>query len=40
MNSGTNHPGTTAGSYIFTVTGTDAATGKVTASGTINVTVN
>jgi hypothetical protein len=38
--SGTTNPGTTPGSYVFSVTGTDAATGKVTASGTINLTVN
>jgi FtsP/CotA-like multicopper oxidase with cupredoxin domain len=33
-------PGTTAGAYVFTVTGKDTATGNITASGTINVTVN
>lgn len=30
---------TTPGAYIFTVTGTDAATGKVTASTSVNVTL-
>ncbi len=32
--------GTTPGSYSITVTGTDAATGKITAQTTVNVTVN
>jgi hypothetical protein len=32
--------GTTAGAYTVTITGTDAATGKLTASTTVSVTVN
>ncbi len=32
--------GTTAGAYVVTVTGTDAATGKITGSIAVNVTVN
>jgi hypothetical protein len=32
--------GTTAGTYTVTVTGTDAATGKLTANTTVDVTVN
>jgi hypothetical protein len=36
---GTTTPGTTAGAYVITVTGTDAATGKLTESTTVNVTV-
>jgi hypothetical protein len=38
--SGGGSPGTTAGAYVVTVTGTDAATGKITGSTTVNVTVN
>ena len=34
------NPGTTAGAYVFSVTATDAATGKVTSAGNLNVTVN
>jgi subtilase family serine protease len=37
---GTTNPGTTAGAYVVTVTGTDAATGKITGSTTVSVTVN
>jgi hypothetical protein len=37
---GGGNSGTTAGSYSVTVTGTDAATGKITAQTTVNVTVN
>ncbi|HTA85856.1 MAG TPA: hypothetical protein VK729_06265, partial [Silvibacterium sp.] len=37
---GTTTPGTTAGAYVITVTGTDAATGKLTSSTMVNVTVN
>ena len=37
---GTTTPGTTAGAYTITVTGTDAATGKLTSSTMVNVTVN
>lgn len=37
---GGGNPGTTAGAYTITVTGTDAATGKVTATTTISLTVN
>jgi hypothetical protein len=37
---GGGNPGTTPGSYSVTVTGTDAATGKITAQTTVNVTVN
>lgn len=32
--------GTTTGAYVLTVTGTDATTGKITATTTVNVTVN
>jgi hypothetical protein len=32
--------GTTAGSYTITVTGTDAATGKITANTTVTLTVS
>jgi hypothetical protein len=32
--------GTTAGSYTITVTGTDAATGKITANTTVMLTVS
>jgi hypothetical protein len=32
--------GTTAGSYTITVTGTDAATGKITANTAVTLTVN
>ena len=35
-----SNPGTTPGAYVFSVVGTDAATGKITSTGTINVTVN
>jgi hypothetical protein len=35
-----NNPGTTAGAYTVTVTGTDAATGKITSSVAVAVTVN
>jgi len=34
------NPGTTAGAYTVTVTGTDAATGKITSSTTVSLTVN
>lgn len=34
------NPGTTPGAYTITVTGTDAATGKITSSTTVNLTVN
>ena len=37
---GTTTGGTTTGAYVLTVTGTDAATGKITATTTVNVTVN
>lgn len=37
---GGGNSGTTAGAYVVTVTGTDAATGKITSSVTVNVTVN
>ncbi len=37
---GGGNPGTTAGNYVITVTGADAATGKITSSVTVNVTVN
>jgi hypothetical protein len=37
---GTTTPGTTAGAYVVTVTGTDAATGKLMSSTPVNVTVN
>ncbi|MGB7191586.1 MAG: protease pro-enzyme activation domain-containing protein [Acidobacteriaceae bacterium] len=37
---GTTLPGTTAGNYVLTVTGKDAATGNITASTTVNLTVN
>jgi trimeric autotransporter adhesin len=36
----TTIPGTTAGAYTVTVTGTDAATGKITASTAVSLTVN
>jgi hypothetical protein len=36
----TPNPGTTAGPYLVTVTGTDAATGTLTSTNTINVIVN
>ena len=39
-NTGGGNSGTTPGSYSVTVTGTDAATGKITAQTTVNVTVN
>jgi hypothetical protein len=34
------NPGTTAGNYTVTVTGTDVATSKITSSTTVNLTVN
>lgn len=34
------NPGTTQGKYVFTITGTDAATGKITVTGSVNITVN
>jgi hypothetical protein len=34
-----NNPGTTAGSYTFTVTGTDSANSTITASTTVTITV-
>ncbi|MBB6142387.1 hypothetical protein HNQ77_000325 [Silvibacterium bohemicum] len=37
---GTTNPGTTAGTYMVTVTGADASTGKITNSTTVSVTVN
>jgi hypothetical protein len=37
---GTSNPGTTAGNYTITVTGTDAATGKITSSTAVSLTVN
>jgi hypothetical protein len=37
---GTTIPGTTPGAYTVTVTGSDAATGQVTATTTVNLTVN
>ena len=37
---GGGNPGTTPGSYSVIVTATDAATGKITAQTTVNVTVN
>ena len=37
---GGGNSGTTAGAYTVTVTGTDAATGKVTSSVAVTVTVN
>ncbi|HET6216573.1 MAG TPA: protease pro-enzyme activation domain-containing protein [Acidobacteriaceae bacterium] len=37
---GGRNSGTTPGSYSVTVTGTDAATGKITAQTTVNLTVN
>jgi hypothetical protein len=37
---GGGNSGTTPGSYSVTVTGTDAATGKITAQTTVNLTVN
>jgi hypothetical protein len=37
---GTSNPGTTAGAYTVTVTGTDAVTGKITSSVAVTVTVN
>jgi hypothetical protein len=37
---GGGNQGTTPGSYTVTVTGTDAATGKITAQATVSVTVN
>ncbi|HEY2016567.1 MAG TPA: hypothetical protein VGH38_23850, partial [Bryobacteraceae bacterium] len=40
VKTGGGNPGTTPGSYSVTVTGTDAATGKITAQTTVNVTVN
>ncbi len=36
----TTNPGTTAGGYTVTVTGTDAATGKITSSTAVTLTVN
>jgi hypothetical protein len=39
-NNNNSNPGTTAGSYTVTVTGTDAATGKITSSTTVNLNVN
>ncbi len=39
-NSNSGNPGTTVGSYTVTVTGTDVATGKITSSTTVNLTVN
>ena len=36
----TPNPGTTAGPYLVTVTGTDAATGSLTSTNTVNVIVN
>ncbi len=37
---GGGNPGTTAGAYTVTVTGTDAATGKITNSTAVTLTVN
>jgi hypothetical protein len=37
---GGGNPGTTAGAHTVTVTGTDAATGKITSSVAVAVTVN
>jgi trimeric autotransporter adhesin len=37
---GGGNPGTTAGIYTITVTGTDAATGKITAQTTVTLTVS
>ena len=39
-NKGGGNPGTTAGAYTITVTGSDVATGKVTATTTVTLTVN
>jgi multidrug efflux pump subunit AcrA (membrane-fusion protein) len=39
-NNNPSNPGTTAGSYTVTVTGTDTATGKIAASTSVNLTVN
>jgi hypothetical protein len=39
-NSITVNPGTTTGNYTVTVTGTDAATGKTTASTVVKVTID
>jgi len=36
----TSNPGTTAGAYTVTVTGTDAATGKITSNTAVSLTVN
>lgn len=36
----TTNPGTTAGAYTVTVNGADAATGKITSSTTVTLTVN
>jgi hypothetical protein len=35
----TGSPGTTAGNYVFTVTGTDASNASITATATVSVTV-
>jgi hypothetical protein len=37
---GGGNSGTTAGAYTITVTGTDAATGKVTSGVAVTLTVN
>jgi hypothetical protein len=36
---GPTTPATTAGAYVFTVTGTDSANSKIAASATVKVTV-
>jgi hypothetical protein len=36
---GSSTPATTAGSYVFTVTGTDSASAKITASSNVSITV-
>jgi hypothetical protein len=37
---GIGNPGTTAEAYTVTVTGTDVATGKITSSTAVSLTVN
>jgi hypothetical protein len=36
---GSSTPATTAGNYVFTVTGTDSVNAKITESTTISITV-
>jgi hypothetical protein len=39
QSTGSSTPATTAGNYVFTLTGTDSANAKVTVSTTVSITV-